>query len=87
MSHCLDPVNPCTTLGHVYSTVLVVRCPSIERYSVVARCWIDNDRDEPDLLFEQSIEFGPFDDEEHIRETVRVIVGAAMSAQREHGTL
>lgn len=59
-----DPVNPCTTLGHIYTSITVVRCPHLEAWSMTARCWSDNDRDEPQIHFEASREFGPFDSDE-----------------------
>lgn len=60
-----DSVNPCTSLGHIYTALTVVRCPHIESWSVVVRCWSDNDIEEPVVHLEASKQFGPFDESDY----------------------
>lgn len=65
-----DHVKPCTTLGHLYSSLLVTRCPHLEAYTVTLSIWRDTDRDEPMVIHQEDIEFGPFDSLVHIENTV-----------------
>jgi len=70
-------VNPCCTLGHLYISTLVVRCPHLESYRIVVSVWRDSDRDEPTLIrrFEETA--GPFDTGEYIRRRVMELSGWA----------
>lgn len=87
MNLCDDPVNPCTSLGHVYSAVTVVRCRHVERWDVTARTWVDNDSDEPTVLFEAGVSFGPFDDIGYIVRRTAELATLAIDHQRDHQTL
>lgn len=57
-----DPVKSCTSLGHIYTSVTIVRCAHLEAWDVSVRCWSDNDQDDPIVHLEASKKFGPFDD-------------------------
>lgn len=78
MSLTHDFVNPCTTLGHVYTSVTVIRCPHLEGWSTTVRCWSDTDSEDPDVHFEASRHFGPFDDEQYRTAVVNELLALAI---------
>lgn len=77
MSHSYDQVKDCFILGHLYSSVVLLRCPHREGYSVTARVWRDNDTEEPTVIWEADREFGPFDSLEHIEQEVGTLSALA----------
>lgn len=70
MSHPFDEVNTCPVLGHLYSSVLTMRCPHREGFTVGARVWRDTDDGDTVVLWEDTATFGPFDDHEYIAKRV-----------------
>lgn len=87
MSTSHDSVNPCTTLGHHYTSAVVMRCPHLEAYSVAVRTWSDNDVDATTLHFEAQVDFGPFDSAEDIEHRVKALVSLAMDHLRGAASL
>ena len=55
-------VKSCIGLGHVYASVLTVRCGHRESYHTVGRVWMDTYDDDTFTLYEERLEHGPFDD-------------------------
>lgn len=82
-----DPVKPCTTLGHVYSSVMLVVCPHDGAHWLHTRAWVDNDFDEPQILSEESHEFGPFDDRDDIAAVAQLMVQRAVIACTDAASL
>lgn len=70
MSHSPDEVNTCPILGHLYSSVLTMRCPHREGYTVVASVWRDTDDGDTVTLWSDEAQFGPFDDLDYIAKRV-----------------
>lgn len=87
MSAQHDSVNPCTTLGHIYTSLMVIRCPHLESYSVSVRTWSDNDVDDTEIVFEAAIEFGPFDSAAEIESRSCALLALGMDHQRAAASL
>lgn len=87
MNTAHDPVNPCTTLGHVYSMVLVTRCPHLEAHHVRVRVWYDTGTDDAHTVWEREISFGPFDSWAWVEERVLDLTALAMDHQNPPGPL
>lgn len=74
-----DHVKTCTHFGHIYSSVIVQRCPHRESVRVHAQAWQDDDAGDPILLFTVAEEFGPFDSHSFIIEAVGHMASQACS--------
>lgn len=55
-------VKQCIGLGHVYSSVLTVRCGHRESYHTVGRVWVDTYDDDTYTLYVEELDHGPFED-------------------------
>lgn len=84
MSHNADEVNTCPTLGHLYTSATLLRCPHREGYFVTVRAWYDSDHDDPIVLWERIEQFGPFDDLEYIRKRVGYLTEEAVRVTQLH---
>ena len=62
MSTDHSDVKQCLGLGHVYASVLTVRCGHRESYHTVGRVWVDTYDDDAFTLYEETLDHGPFDD-------------------------
>ena len=70
MSHSFEEVNSCPVLGHLYSSVLTMRCPHREGFTVRACVWRDTDDGDTVMLWEDFAAFGPFDDHDFITKRI-----------------
>ena len=80
MQKLCDLVNPCTTLGHVYSNVTVVFCEHLGATTVIARSWLDSDYDDPIEIYSSTIELGPFDSPDEVTDQALDACRAAIAS-------
>lgn len=81
----LDHQSPsyCAQMGHLYTSVLVIRCPHLEGYSVRVRTFQDTDGGDTVIWFERETEFGPFDELGYIASAIGADVAAAIEVLRQ----
>lgn len=84
MSHLSDSVKPCLDLGHVYVSILTVRCKHRESYETRAAVWVDTSDGDTKLLWERIEEYGPFDDLGYIQQRAGYLATEAVRMLQEH---
>lgn len=87
MNELHEQVKACAAVGHVYSSVITIRCQHRESYTVAASAWRDTPDGYTQVLWESSEEFGPFDDKDFVATRVGILASRAVAAQMEYGTL
>lgn len=72
-------VHSCSTIGHAYANLLVIRCE--HRESVTCRATVHRDHTDgtTEWIFEREIEFGPFDDRRTISNATQVLADDILS--------
>lgn len=81
MNELHEQVKACTTVGHVYSSVITIRCQHRESYTVAASAWRDTPDGHTQVLWEGSEEFGPFDSLDDIATRIHDLLRHAVSEQ------
>lgn len=81
MNELHEPVKTCAAVGHVYSSVVVIRCQHRESYTVAASAWRDTPDGYTHVLWDSSEEFGPFDDLNFIATRIGALMREAVAEQ------
>lgn len=68
VDHGNEPI--CAQVGHIITTITVVRCLHHEAVTLHAWTVVNDSDDDLDPLLQRTIHFGPFDDSGDIRDTV-----------------
>lgn len=79
MNEVVHDVKSCLRMGHAYVTMSVIRCPHRDSYTARVTTFVDRPSDDPEVVFQNEIEFGPFDDLGYIEQMVANLAAVGFS--------
>ena len=65
-----DPVKTCGQVGHIINISFTVRCLHREEIWHSERTYVDDAQESPEMLIDLLSDFGPFDDQQELFETI-----------------